>query len=544
MDVRCSMGGLPPVRRSGALSLAVAVTGVCIIALAGCAPQHAGGPWGQAAAPYGTVSVVVHWPSQADLTRGVGPATLEAEVAEGRVRLRAIHSATQRIDISISGPDFSPPIQASVDRPQITGAVTSIEIAVPPGTGRQLLAIARNGFGDALSGGTAHFDVAPGARNQVPVELLRGPADAQWPLWGGHLSNSRLTALVGPGNTFSGTIAAGIGPGGTSSGFVVGPDGTRYLASTAGIGAYSPGSNVASQVWSGPSATQPLAICRNGDLIAAYMMNAMRVLAANGQAAWLKSLASTVVTAPTISPRGIAYFPCEDGIVYGLDVATGAELMRFPLTGKKGVYTGHPAIDAKGNVYVCNADPRMYAFDGVTGEQLWAFNGGDALFGPALGPNGMAYCASASGYVFGVSMSDGTQRWMYPESTPAGPFASGPAIGPDGTVYIGDQGTTAALYALDGDTGALRWQWPSASLPSGSPTGFAGSPLVDGAGYVFIANEDAIVYRRRGSDGADGGDSGSFGGGQGATSPVIDADGYLRWSQRTGNQMYFWHADP
>ncbi len=90
---------------------------------------------------------------------------------------------------------------------------------------------------------------------------------------------------------------------------------------------------------------------------------------------------------------------------------------------------------------------------------------------------------------------------------------------------------------------ALRWKWPSTSLPSGSPTGLAERPLVDGAGYVFIANEDATVYRRRGSDGT-GGLEVWVAPGKGATSSVIDADGFLRWSQRTGDRMCFRNGNP
>jgi hypothetical protein len=90
--------------------------------------------------------------------------------------------------------------------------------------------------------------------------------------------------------------------------------------------------------------------------------------------------------------------------------------------------------------------------------------------------------------------------------TPAGLFPSGgqsfdPAIGPDGTIYVGHQeGPTGKLYALvrSGPTFALKWPpfLLDISGPLDVPQVFISAPAIRSDGTIFFAH---LRGRRGGS---------------------------------------------
>jgi outer membrane protein assembly factor BamB len=83
----------------------------------------------------------------------------------------------------------------------------------------------------------------------------------------------------------------------------------------------------------------------------------------------------------------------------------------------------------------------------------------------------------------------GSLSWT--TAVPAALFSS-PAIGADGTVYVG-AGTT--LYALDKTTGSIKWVFPTNGL-------IYGTPAVGADGSVYIGSGDNNVYSVNGSTGA------------------------------------------
>jgi outer membrane protein assembly factor BamB len=72
---------------------------------------------------------------------------------------------------------------------------------------------------------------------------------------------------------------------------------------------------------------------------------------------------------------------------------------------------------------------------------------------------------------------------------PFGGQSFDPAIGPDGTVYVGHQlGPTGTLYALDGPTLALKWPFPlDISGPLDTPGVFISAPAIRSDGTIFLA---------------------------------------------------------
>jgi outer membrane protein assembly factor BamB len=93
-----------------------------------------------------------------------------------------------------------------------------------------------------------------------------------------------------------------------------------------------------------------------------------------------------------------------------------------------------------------------------------------------------------------VSVTDNgmtaTVNWTFPMSGRG--VVSTPAIGVDGTIYVGGQGSAsgggAAFYAIKPDNSGTKWVYPTGKF-------FRGSPLIDGAGRVYTTSgRDVLAF--------------------------------------------------
>lgn len=113
----------------------------------------------------------------------------------------------------------------------------------------------------------------------------------------------------------------------------------------------------------------------------------------------------------------------------------------------------------------------------------WAFLTGSVVFSsPAIGADGTVYVGSYDHNVYALDGATGSQKWVFTASTSVN---SSPAIGADGTVYVGGG---PHIYALDGATGTQKWVFP---------TGFGNylsSPSIGADGTVYVGDADGMVY--------------------------------------------------
>jgi len=78
-----------------------------------------------------------------------------------------------------------------------------------------------------------------------------------------------------------------------------------------------------------------------------------------------------------------------------------------------------------------------------TGSQKWQFTTGSAVqSSPAIGNDGTIYVGSEDDNLYAIN-SDGSEKWKFTTSDPAD---SSPAIGSDGTIYVGSGNDN--LYAI------------------------------------------------------------------------------------------------
>jgi hypothetical protein len=106
---------------------------------------------------------------------------------------------------------------------------------------------------------------------------------------------------------------------------------------------------------------------------------------------------------------------------------------------------------------------------------------------PAIGADGTVYVGSGDNKVYALDGKTGAKRWVF---TTGDVVYSSPAIGADGTVYVGSYDNK--VYALDGKTGANRWEFETGDQVSSSPA-------IGADGTVYVGSHDYYVYALKSS---------------------------------------------
>ena len=196
-----------------------------------------------------------------------------------------------------------------------------------------------------------------------------------------------------------------------------------------------------------------------------------------------------VYSSPAITDDGTLVFGSHDKSVYAVDAA-GKIRWRHP-TGD--LVWGSPALGPGGVAYVGSDDDRLYAFDLADGNVRWTFQAGPCRVATGVGPEG-ARCdvdgvtVAPDGTVYAAAdglyalSPDGKLKWKFAPAVTH--CAATPAVGPDGTVYVGCRDD--ALYAV-GPDGVARW-----SFRAGDDVD--SSPAVGADGTVYVGSDDHKLY--------------------------------------------------
>lgn len=144
------------------------------------------------------------------------------------------------------------------------------------------------------------------------------------------------------------------------------------------------------------------------------------------------------------------------------------------------------------------------------GTKRWTFTtGGKVTSSPAIGDDGTVYVGSQDKKLYAVSPS-GSKVW---EFATKGSIAIAPAIGPDGTIYIASDGNT--LYAVAPD-GKQRWQF-STGQPLVEP------PAIGGDGTIYFSSPNGNLYAVN----ANGSEKWRINTGGSVPAPSIGSDGTI-----------------
>jgi len=222
---------------------------------------------------------------------------------------------------------------------------------------------------------------------------------------------------------------------------------------------------------------------------------------------WKFPTGDRVVSSPVYAD-GTIYFGSDDGHVYAVDAANGIQRWMFET---KGPVPSTPAV-AGGMVYFASYDGRFYALDSRTGHLKWKFaTGGERRF-EAKGIHGLlpksqtiadpwdvylsspvvaqgaVYFGSGDGNVYALEADSGALRWK---------FATGDVVHASpayaaGTIFVGSW--DSYFYAIDAGTGKMKWRYHGGEDPQvHNQVGFQSSPaVVDGV--VYTGCRDSNVY--------------------------------------------------
>ncbi len=143
--------------------------------------------------------------------------------------------------------------------------------------------------------------------------------------------------------------------------------------------------------------------------------------------------------------------------------------------------------------------------------KLWEFETSIAVqSSPAIGSDGTIYVGSFDNKFYAIN-PDGSRKWEFAAENAV--FSS-PAIAPDGTVYVGSYDNK--LYALNPD-GSEKWSFVTGSTVLSSPT-------ISADGTIYIGSDDTKLYAIN----PDGSEKWEFATGGGIqSSPAIGSDGTI-----------------
>ena len=259
-------------------------------------------------------------------------------------------------------------------------------------------------------------------------------------------------------------------------------NGTIYLASAYGnhnyIYAFYPNGSIKWSYYTGNDIFSSPVIGFDGTI---YCGNGQSILSlfSNGTLRWQHSTGHVVYSSPAIGDDGIVYCGCHDTYLYALYPNNGTVKWTF----KTGDWIRvSPSIADDGTIYCVSLDGYLYAIR-QNGTMKWRTNVGGGT-SPTIGPDGTIYAGWGNLYAINP---DGSVKWIYssvggieggtpctsqegiiyfgtysgnliavnPDGTEAwksyiGKCESAPAIGEDGTIYIGamDNNSDGHLFAF------------------------------------------------------------------------------------------------
>ncbi|KLO24249.1 hypothetical protein X275_00765 [Marinitoga sp. 1197] len=169
----------------------------------------------------------------------------------------------------------------------------------------------------------------------------------------------------------------------------------------------------------------------------------------------------------------------------------------------------------------------------------WKFKtNGSVYSSPAIGADGTIYVGSYDNYIYAIN-PDGSLKWKFETEAL---ISSSPAIGADGTIYVGSYDNY--IYAINPD-GSLKWKFETGEWVKSSPAiGTDGTVFVGSYdNYIYAINPDGSLKWKfeTGSDVASspaiGADGTVFVGSYDNYIYAINPDGSLKWKFETGSDV-------
>ncbi len=161
----------------------------------------------------------------------------------------------------------------------------------------------------------------------------------------------------------------------------------------------------------------------------------------------------------------------------------------------------------------------------------WSYDtgaNGAVLSSPAIGSDGTIYVGSHNGKIYAFYSDNGTVKWSY--ATVSGRVFSSPAIGSDGTIYVGSEDKN--LYAINAD-GTLKWSYATDDK-------VISSPAIGSDGTIYVGSFDNNLYAFYSDNGTVKWSCATLG--RVLSSPAIGSDGTI-YVGSGDNNLYAIYSD-
>jgi len=127
-------------------------------------------------------------------------------------------------------------------------------------------------------------------------------------------------------------------------------------------------------------------------------------------------------------------------------------------------------------------DKYLYAIN-ADGTDAWSFPTGGAISSsPAIGSDGTIYVGSNDNKLYAIDWDKGTQEWAYETG---GAITSSPAIANDETIFVGSNDRN--LYAIT-PTGIRLW------VSIAPDNAITSSPAIGADGFIYFGSDDTKLY--------------------------------------------------
>lgn len=199
--------------------------------------------------------------------------------------------------------------------------------------------------------------------------------------------------------------------------------------------------------------------------------------------------------------NGIVYFASANGFAYACDAKTGRPIWRYyiGIGMDPGIWINSSPVVYRDVYYIGSVDGRIYALDARDGSLIDTYDTGEIIISSPNVVNGVLYIGGNDEKMKAFEiMDDGRLRLKW-ERKVDGAIRSRPYV-LDGKVYFGAGGRK--VYALDAETGQIRWSYDTHHSPN---LDFIGGARVekkkeggvwkrivhigDGAGYAMALEE-------------------------------------------------------
>ena len=309
--------------------------------------------------------------------------------------------------------------------------------------------------------------------------------------------------------------------------YAINPDGTfKWAFPTKAVLSSSPALGTDGTIYVAGTYLDKTLLC---NLTVIGQLGALYAINPDGTLKWNAPLSGSVNSSPAVASDGTIYIGSAGDILFDridpCDITT-----EYPTS------DADPFYPVNGHVYAINPD----------GTLKWDFKTSGAVdSSAAIAPDGTIYIGSdyakkaygvdkttlipigslTTGFLYALN-PNGTLKWV---TDLLGNIKSSPAIGSDGTIYVGSD--KEDVFALNPIDGTIKWAFPTKKPVRSSP-----SLAADGT--IYIGSNDTSLYALN----PDGTVKGRFlAKGPVSSSPAVIADGTIYFVSGSGSESQF-HA--